>query len=72
MRVERLFTDVFGGDHKDYVEEAAASTEQHQPPVIELRRHLIEQIRLFKATPDDDSLLVLTIDWYFYIILINI
>ena len=48
----------------DHVDEDAAMAEQCQPPVLELRRHPIEQLRLIDATPYDDSLFVRTIDWY--------
>ena len=78
IRDRRLCT-VFNDDvNSDPVEEGAAVTEQRQPPVLELRRRMIEQLHLFEVTPYDDSLLVHTIDRYWiiyylrYSVLINI
>jgi len=59
---ERLCTAVFGGFDIDHVEETAAVTEQQLPKVPVSRRHLIEQLRLFDATLNEDSLLVHSID----------
>ena len=66
-RFKKLCTAVVGGNHINTVDEAAAVAEQRQPPVIEFRRHKIEQLRLFEATLYDDSLLVLAIVRYWII-----